>query len=159
MEGKFIFEFTSVGRLTTSFIESFRLSFPYFADPTKYTDARISFYAELAKVMMDEEVWGDTYPYGLQLFIAHNLMAEDMRLLMALGGAGAGFGPIMGTMRSVDGVTYSNKYMMGFYRNAGFWGTTPYGQQYYDLVMIIGNRPTQYWSKARVYPRYRSRWY
>lgn len=150
MDGKFLFKFDVIGTLTTSFIKSFRNSFPYFADTTKYTDARISFYQGLSEAMMDKDIWGDLYDYGVQLFIAHNLIAEDMRLLVINGGANSGVGPVSSTLRSVDGVTYSNKYMMGYYRNAGFWATSTYGQEYYDLMMLVGMRPTQFWNKVKL---------
>jgi len=145
MISSFTMWFTGQAHMTIEFNELFRYTFPEFIDTAKFPDQRIVFFAGLAKILMDKTVWGDLYDYGLYLFIAHNLIVDNQRQTYSKSGAFTGFGPIALSSRSVDGVSYTNKFMMGFYRNAGFWATTTYGQQYYDYINLVGVRPVQLW--------------
>lgn len=155
MESRFAFRFLVEARLSTSFVEEFREIFPEFSDPEEYPDAKINFYESLAESLMDKCTWADLYSQGLRLFIAHNLWMEKYQQSLTPGSGGFAGGPLAGRSRSVDGVSYSDQYMVSYYRNAGWWANSIYGQQYYDLIQLVGAKPMQLWNQTRCVGRHR----
>ncbi|PUH04597.1 DUF4054 domain-containing protein, partial [Klebsiella pneumoniae] len=88
--------------------EQFRLTFPQFADETKYPTPMIQARLNLADAMLSESRFGvDIFPYIVGLYVAHYmcLYAADMRgvAVGATGGANSG----VQTSKSVDKVSAS----------------------------------------------------
>lgn len=114
----------------TEFLELF----PEFGDATKYPPARIQLYLDLAAVRVSECAWGTAYSLGIALFTAHYLST------MGSAGGGTGGGVIKGEMSSkkvgdvqVTYTTTSNRAT-----DAGWWNSTIYGRQWWDLNSLYG---------------------
>ena len=121
-------------------VDGFRTAFPEFADPEKYPDARIQFWLTLAQKMCDPSKWYDFYEEGAYLFAAHNLYLERER---RLAGSAGGIGPVSSISKSVGDVSKSVSMSTGHYDDAGQWAATVYGQQYWDLMQMIGTGAIQ----------------
>lgn len=120
-------------------VEGFREAFPEFSDAAVFPDARVKFWLTLGKKMCDERKWLDFYEEGVYLFAAHNLYLERERRIAGgvVGGAGS-VGAVTSISKSIDGVSKSVSMATGHYDDAGQYGATVYGQQYWDLVLMVG---------------------
>ena len=117
-------------------VEGFRLAFPEFGDATVYPDTRAQWWLNLGEKMCNPQRWGDFTEAGVYLLMAHNLYLEHER---TTGGGSAGtVGPVSSISKSIDGVSKSVSMSVGHYDAAGQWAATIYGQQYYDLMMMVG---------------------
>jgi hypothetical protein len=117
-------------------VAEFLAIFPEFNDPGKYPPARIQLYLTLAASRVSECAWGDSYDLGIALFTAH--------YLATFGRAGTG-GVTTGEMSSkkvgdvqVNYATTSNRA-----EGSGWWNSTIYGQQWWDLFASCGGSVTQ----------------
>lgn len=113
----------------------FREVFPEF-DEAKYPDARVTFFLTLATKLVSACRWGELYDQGVMLVAAHYL-ALGARQVTA--GASGTPGTIQGakTSKSVGqvSVSYAAPSDGG---NAGYWGQTVYGQQYWYFLGMFG---------------------
>ena len=112
--------------------EGFRESFPAFASEDDYPDARIAFWLKLAQKRLNKARWGDFYEEGIYLFIAHNLTLERN-----VDGGGS-VGTVSSESQSIGDMSFSVSYDTSINSNAGQMAATIYGQQYLDLVRIVG---------------------
>lgn len=122
---------------------AFRGSFPAFSNMTIYPDPVINFWFGLAEISLDAGRWGNLLPYGLQLFVAHNLSLEYNANAAGKLGANPGFvtGPV--TSGSVDKVSYSRDIGAALDPKNGHWNLSVYGLRYIRLVNMIGAGPIQ----------------
>lgn len=115
----------------------FRVDFPAFASLTKYPDALVSLWAGIAPLLLDETAWGDLFPIGQELFIAHNLVLDGMAGVEASRGGLVGFakGAIASESGDKVSVTYQGTAML---EGAGHWNMTIYGMRYWQLMRMVG---------------------
>jgi len=119
----------------------FRDAFPEFSNATTYPDATINFWLLLGMKLMNPCRWGDLAPYGLMLFVAHNLALGQMSIASSSQGIP---GLIVGslTAASVDKVSYSRAQVLMDPKN-GQWNLTTYGMRWIALVKMVGAGPIQ----------------
>lgn len=124
-------------------VAQFRADFPEFADQVRFTDAAVARQLRMAAALLGEQTWGDLWGYGIELRAAHYLtLGARTAATAAVGGlAGAVTGIL--TSKSVDKVSAS--YLAGAVTNegAGFWNTTSYGVEFYQLMLQMGAGPIQ----------------
>jgi len=139
-------------------VGQFRIDFPAFADTARFTDAEIQYYINIAcsppnmSYALNERRWGQFFSLGLNLWVAHNLAVADMMVQKA-GPPGTGYGPggsygytpLVGsgvaTSKSVNGVSVSYDNSIGMEANAGWWGLTPWGNQFLYYLRLAGSAP------------------
>ncbi len=125
-----------------SAVQEFRESFPQFTEDL-FPAARVEFYLRLAAKQLNPERWEDLLPEGTGLFVAHylTLEREAQKDKTGTGGIGAAAGPVTAESKSVGGVSKSvTRAGPTATTNvaAGQWNLTIYGQQYWQLVQIVG---------------------
>jgi hypothetical protein len=139
-------------------VGQFRIDYPAFADTSRFPDAEIQYWIDIAcsppniSYAINPCRWGQFFTLGLNLFVAHNLAVADMMIQRA-GPPGMGSGPggrygfssLVGsgvaTSRSVGGVSVSYDQSLGMEANAGWWGLTPWGNQYLYYLRLAGSAP------------------
>jgi hypothetical protein len=117
---------------------TFRIQFPEFTDPVKYTDGMIDFWAGVAAKLTDATTWGNLYEQGLSLFVAHNLVLQAGNISAASGGGlpGTTAGSIASKAVGSANVSYDSASSME--PSAGHWNMTTYGRQYIHIARMIG---------------------
>jgi len=136
-------------------VEQFRDDFPAFADADHFPDEEIQFWINqaIAPPNMSPAInqcrWGQFYQLGLELWVAHNLAVQDMMIQRA-GVPGSGGGPgtystFVGSgvpaSKSVNGVSISYDNQIGMEKDAGWWGSTPWGNQFLYYLRLAGAAP------------------
>lgn len=116
----------------------FTTNFPEFGSATNYPPAVITFYLGLAYTLLDARRWGTTLDYGVQLFVAHNLVLERQAQVSAASGAPPGLagGPV--SSKGAGPVSISWDTGAAAELDAGHWNYTTYGQRYIRLVRLFG---------------------
>jgi hypothetical protein len=141
-------------------VGQFRIDYPAFADTARFSDAEIQYWINIAcsppniSYAINPDRWGQFFILGLNLFVAHNLAVADMMKQRA-GPPGTGTGPggsygyssLVGAgvpaSKSVNGVSVSYDTSNGQEANAGWWGMTPWGNQYLYYLRLAGSAPVQ----------------
>lgn len=139
-------------------VGQFRINFPAFTDTKRFTDAEVQYWINQAysppnsTPAINQYRWGQFYELGLQLWVAHNLAVQDMMYQRA-GMPGMGPGgtyvsmPLTGSgvasSKSVDGVSLSYDNQIGMEHDAGWWGSTPWGNQFLYYLRMAGSAPIQ----------------
>jgi len=113
-------------------IPAFRAAFPEFT-AASFPDAAVTFWSSLAELSVGECRWGDYYTQGLYLLTAHYLSLSS---LMAAGAGTGNTGFV--TQKKVGDVAISYSDNAGAVTGAGQYNRTLYGQQYWQLVQMIG---------------------
>ena len=115
-------------------VADFLAIFPEFNNPAKYPDARIQLYLTLAASRVSECAWGDAYSLGIALFTAHYLAT------MGAAGGGTGAGIVTGekSSKKVGDVQVTYATTSNRATDAGWWNSTIYGQQWWDLNSLYG---------------------
>lgn len=121
-------------------IEQFRADFPEFAhsSPEIFTDDLINFWAGLGDKLLNLERWGDIIDYGLELFVAHNvIMAYNNEVAVGSGDySGQGVKPINSNSVGDVSVSYDLGHIME--ENGGEWNSTIYGRKFLRLARLMG---------------------
>lgn len=117
----------------------FRADFPEFSDATKYPNAIVNFWLDLAGKTLPPDRWCDYLDAGTELFVAHNLaLAAKNQASAAVGGVpGEVKGPLTG--KSVDKVSASYDAGSVAIKDGGFFNLTTYGIQFLQLSRMIGS--------------------
>ena len=123
-------------------VSGFREAFPQFTEAL-FPDARVQFWLSLAEKTCSEARWEDLWAEGCYLQAAHNLTLERAaaKATDGTGGVDATAGPVVGVSKSAGGVSKSENRAGPTATasiSAGHWNSTIYGQQYWQLVMLIG---------------------
>jgi hypothetical protein len=115
----------------------FREIFPVFADPEKFTDARIQYWLTLGEMQIAAARWGKLFRHGVALYAAHNLSLE---LGIANGGTygKGGGGPVTGASKTVGSVSKTESYSTLSYEGSGSYSETEFGRQLWDLIKQFG---------------------
>jgi hypothetical protein len=139
-------------------VGQFRIDYPAFGDTARFPDATVQYWIDQAcsppnmSYAINQCRWGQFFTLGLNLFVAHNLAVADMMVQragppgMGTGPGGAyGFAPLVGSgvaaSKSVGGVSLSYDNSLGMEANAGWWGLTPWGNQYLYYLRLAGAAP------------------
>lgn len=117
---------------------TFRANFPEFASATDYPDAQINFWLGLAEKLLRPERWCDLLDQGLQLYVAHHLAIGRKNQLSAAAGGVPGTVQGPQSSKAVDKVSVSYDTGSGTFKDAGFWNTTTYGLQFWNLILLVG---------------------
>jgi len=138
-------------------VEEFRADYPAFADAARFTDEEVQYWINQACAppnstpAINKYRWGQFYNLGLHLWVAHNLAVQDMMAqragLPGMGGPTYISTPLTGSgvpaSKSVDGVSLSYDNQIGQERDAGWWGSTPWGNQFLYYLRMAGSAPIQ----------------
>ncbi|MDR0653305.1 MAG: DUF4054 domain-containing protein [Synergistaceae bacterium] len=116
-------------------VEGFRSAVPAFANVNDYPDARVQFWLNLAQKMLSGARWGSIYEEGVYLYAAHYLTVEGVA---GSASGDGGSGAVSSESQSIGDTSFSVTYDTSGYAGAGQMASTKYGQQYLDLVRIIG---------------------
>jgi hypothetical protein len=118
-------------------VADFRARFPEFTDATKYPDAQIQFYLDLAAKVLPALSWNDWLDDGTGLFVAHNVW------LARATANGQAWPPGMPASKAVGSVSVSYNTGAFVIADAGTWNITSYGARFYQLVRLVGANAVQ----------------
>lgn len=105
--------------------DEFRQLLPEFDDPVKYPDVRIAMYLGIAPQWVDADRWGLSATLGTALFVAHYLTWASLKATDATP---------RGALTSKKVGDVSNTFAdAGSAADAGWWNSTKYGRQWWDL--------------------------
>lgn len=121
-------------------VAEFRAILPAFSSVTLYPDAAVAFWTKQAVTLpvIDADRWGQFYELGICLWVGHVLTigaAQQNR--------GATLGSGVPASKSVNGVSISYDTQMGIEVNAGWYGTTPWGNAFLHYLRMAGAGPMQ----------------
>ena len=118
---------------------TFRSDFPAFASTTKYPDAQVNFWLNMALIWFDPVLWDNMLNYATELFVAHNLAQQGSdNAIAAFGGAPGLTQGVLSSKSVAQGA-------MGFdtgattVPGAGNWNATSFGVRLYELMNIFGS--------------------
>ena len=124
--------------------DQFRNLFPAFADPTRFSDALIQTWLDLAP--LDPCVWGDRYQIGQGLWTAHELYKFGPGGLMtAAPGSHTLVSGLQGAVsnKSVGPVSVGYDLNLTKIEGAGPYNASMYGQQFWQIAMSLPVGPYQ----------------
>ena len=113
-----------------------RNRYPEFSDATAYPDARIETWIAKAVGELDEAAWGDQYNEGLLAYTAHFLSWSTNTA--SSGGAVGSVLPVASKSIGDVSVTFASAGGGSAGSMEAFFMSTPYGQEYWRLVMLYG---------------------
>lgn len=119
-------------------IVQFRLDFPEFTDIVRYPDSQIEFWACIAETQVREQVWRNQKPFGVKLYVAHEitLASQNVSVSNKGGAPGGTSGPV--TSKAVGQVNVSYDANQTAEKDAGWWNLTTYGKQFIRLARMFG---------------------
>lgn len=120
-------------------IATFRAALPEFADTTKYPDALISFWLQIAVNRLNPSIWGSSLNLGLLWLTAH-LVALAKRNETSGSGAGIPGSASVMSMKQLGPGQIGYNTTLGAIPGAGAYNLTSYGIEYYTLLRIVGFR-------------------
>ncbi len=112
----------------------FRGNFVEFADPIKYPDTLLEFWADIGERLTSIDRYGDIYPHAVDLFVAHNIAVAARSASGSIPGLPSG----AITSKSVGSVSVSYDTSSAMTPGAGHWNLTTYGAQYARLARLFG---------------------
>jgi len=122
-------------------IDKFREDFPEFSKSGLriYSDSLIAFWAKMGDLQLNVKAWGDLLDFGMELYVAHNIVlavtAQDTATLGGVPGQDIG---VM-TSQSADGLQVSLDVNSMLEANAGNYNLTFYGRQFLRLARLLGS--------------------
>lgn len=116
----------------------FRLDFPEFANPVTYDDAQLDFWAGIAESLVRENVWGDTRPFAVKLYVAHEITLATQNLSATKSGGSPGQQGGIANNKTVGSVTVGYDASTTTEKDAGWWNLTNYGKQFIRLARLFG---------------------
>lgn len=119
-------------------VSQFRELYPAFTE-TLYPDLAVETRIALGETFLAEKVWKPQAVriHAVGLYTAHFLAAYGSA---AAGGSGKSKGSGMGVVssKSVDGASISYDTGSTVEQGAGFWNSTPYGRELWQLMRVFG---------------------
>lgn len=119
-------------------VQQFRELFPSFNED-QYPDLAVESRIELAELFFSKKIWKPEKVriHAVGLYTAHYLAAYGSA---SSGGSGKTAGSAMGVVssKSVDGASISYDTGSTVEQGAGFWNSTPYGRELYQLMRVFG---------------------
>jgi hypothetical protein len=124
-------------------IGAFRQDYPEFTNDVDYPDASLTYWLNIATMMLNANRWDENLNMGLELFMAHHLVLEKMsRDTAKVGGwPGLNKGAISGETTNAGSVSYDTNSVIE--ADAGHWNYTIYGTRFIHLVRMFGAGPIQ----------------
>jgi len=117
--------------------QKFLMAFPEFNDASKYPSMQRKLWFDIAVANTDACRWGEYYPMGVYLFVAHHLALFGNQRGRAPGTLGRI--PFAMGSKSVGAVSVSyDTSLLQSMAGLGVWGLTVYGMEYYRLVQLVG---------------------
>ncbi len=118
-------------------IEDFRTIFPEFSSELIYSDARITYWSNLAEDRLNKTRLEKLYWNAVYLYTAHYLVLQQRDIKAAESGEIPGFVMGIASSKSVGSVSVSYSNIAGW-ADLGFWSLTTYGLQLYELMQHYG---------------------
>ncbi len=117
---------------------TFRADFPEFTSVIKFPEATVTFYAAIGEKLINECRWGEMKPFGVELFVAHNITLAKMNTNASDvdGLPGQSLGPA--TSKAIGEVSVSYDSTSSLEEKAGHWNLTTYGKQFIRLAKMFG---------------------
>jgi hypothetical protein len=124
-------------------VQQFRADYPEFSSSSQYPNSAITYWLNLAYLLLNPSRWGSVLDTGAELFVAHNVAIEARAQAEAANGGipGGQVGPI--NSKSVDKVSISYDTSTGIQEGAGHWNLTVYGTRLIKLARMFGAGPIQ----------------
>jgi hypothetical protein len=127
---------------TTIFSVQFRIDFPEFAhtSPETFTDESINFWYGIGDKLLSAAIWDaiDIRTYGLELFVAHNvILAYNEQQAILSGDMSGGKTPGLITGTGVGDVNLNYDIQSIVEEGGGEYNTTIYGRKLLRLVKTI----------------------
>jgi len=122
---------------------AFRINHPEFASSALYTNAQIVYYLEMAYSFLNEERWGSQLPYGIALYVAHNLALEARAMNIAKSGGVPGQPQGAPIEKKVGPVETRYATIPSGKEGDDYWNLTLYGIRFIRLVKLMGAGPIQ----------------
>ena len=119
-------------------VSQFRELYPAFSEAL-YPDLSVETRLALGEAFLSEKVWKPQTVriHAVGLYAAHFLAAYGSA---SAGGSGRSDGSGMGVVssKSVDGASISYDTGSTVEQGAGFWNSTPYGRELWQLMRVFG---------------------
>jgi hypothetical protein len=119
-------------------IKAFRNSFPEFQDTKKYPSEMITFWSNVALAQVNQCVWKNQWPTGVQLYTAHEIVLAAQNQKLGIAGGVPGTGGGVPNTKTVGGVTVGYDSQTTSEKDAGYWNLTNYGKQFMRLAKLFG---------------------
>ena len=116
----------------------FRIDFPEFADITKYPTSMLNFWAGMGDTLLNISRWGDRRPYGMSLFVAHNIVLAAKNSAAGAVGADPGSEGGMVSGESAGPISHNFDTSSVALEDAGEYNATSYGRMFLKLSRIVG---------------------
>lgn len=118
---------------------TFRTNYPEFASTTLYPEPVFTYWLGIANLMLNITRWSTALDYGLELFVAHNLVLErQAQAASAAGGVpGLNTGAVTGKTVGPGSITYDAN--AGLEKDAGHWNLSTYGKRFIQLARMMGS--------------------
>lgn len=115
---------------------------PAFDDASKFPASSVTFYINLAYMLLNVNRWGTLLDFGATLFVSHWL---TLGKLAVAGGANGIPGTAIGILTggTVDKVSYTKDVQSVIEEGAGHWNMTIYGLEFWRLAQMMGAGPIQ----------------
>lgn len=117
-------------------------AFPEFSNSSVYAPATVDFWLGEANAIFlpAEERLGSRFLMAQLLYAAHMLVIGKRNASVAAGGSSSGMitGPIQSKTVGPISASYGNLTDI-FYKNGGFWNTTMYGLQLYQIMRTFAS--------------------
>lgn len=124
-------------------LQSFRDSYPEFADSTAYPDQQIEYWLGFAQISFNVSRWSTWLDLGTSLWMAHNIVMEARAILEASNGGLPGTTTGAISQKSSDKISVSFDTASSTEKDGGQWNTTIYGTRYLRMARMIGAGPVQ----------------
>lgn len=123
--------------------DDFLKIFPEFSE---FPKARVEFYLDEADNQISENRFGKSTEFGKALFTAHYLASLDNGQRTSAGGEASKGNISSGAhgavaSKTVGSVSVSYDTASTSFADAGYWNSTPYGKQFYDLLKRYRRMP------------------
>lgn len=119
-------------------IPTFRTNFPEFANATTYPDSTITFWSNLAEIMLRQCVWTTVWTTAVNLYVAHELVLASQNVSTAAVGGLPGQGGGIASSKAVGSASIGYDSVTPSEKDAGWFNLTNYGKQLYRLIQIFG---------------------
>lgn len=121
----------------------FRTDFPAFANTTTYADGTVNFYLNLAALLLNATRFSTILPFATELFVAHNLVIDQLANRTAAAGGIPGLVPGALESKAIKDVRLSYDPNVGLETDAGHWNLTTYGTRFIQLAKMAGSGGVQ----------------
>lgn len=124
-------------------IDIFREDMTVFASETDYPDDSLTYWLNVATMMLRPERWNDALNLGIEMFMAHHLVLDKLNQDTAAVGGYPGLNKGVVSSQSTGGVSLSYDTSSVLEPDAGHWNYTIYGSRFIQLIKMMGAGPIQ----------------